>query len=106
MSSIRETNENLVDMLSNTLSQEMFDNRQMLLKILENVRFFGRQGLPLTGNENKGNFDQLTEWLKEKKKRKIRAFRHTKRVLKIMALSILRNISRSIQNGVFYDHSR
>ena len=35
MSSIRETNENLVDMLSNTLSQEKFDNRQMLLKILE-----------------------------------------------------------------------
>ena len=72
MSSIRETNENLVDMLSNTLSQEKFDNRQMLLKILENVRFFGRQGLPLTGNENEGNFDQLTEWLKEKKKENTR----------------------------------
>ena len=52
MSSIRETNENLVDMFSDTLFQEKFDNRQMLLKILENVRFLGRQGLPLSGNEN------------------------------------------------------
>ena len=83
MSSIRETKENLIDMFSNTLSQEKFDNRQMLLKILENVQFFGRQGLPLTGNENDGNFDQLllhtaksdsrvTEWLKKKKKENTR----------------------------------
>ena len=90
MSSIRETTKSLVDMFPNTLSQEKFDNRQMLLKILENVRFLGRQGLPLRGNENEGNFHQLllhtaksdsrvTEWLK-KKKRKIHAFGHTKRV--------------------------
>ena len=78
ISSIRETNENFVDMLSNTLSQEKFDNHQMLLKILENVRFLGRQRLPLRENANDGNFDQLllhtaksdsrvTEWLKKKK---------------------------------------
>ena len=78
MSSIRETKENLIDMFSNTLSQEKFDNRQMLLKILEKVQFLGRQGLPLRGNENESNFNQLllhtaksdsrvTEWLKKKK---------------------------------------
>ena len=37
MSSIRETNEKLLDMLSNTLSQKKFGNLQILLKILENV---------------------------------------------------------------------
>ena len=78
MSSIREINENLVDMLSNTLSQEKFDNRHTLLKILENVKILGRQGLLLKGNENEGNFDhplmhnvksnsRVTEWLKKKK---------------------------------------
>ena len=37
MSSIRETNENFVVMLSNMLSQEKSDSRQMLLKMSENV---------------------------------------------------------------------
>ena len=111
MSSIRETNKNLVNALSSTLSQEKFDNRQMLLKILENVEFLGRPGLPLKGNENEGNFDQLllhtaksdsrvTVWLKKKKGK----YTHSdiqNEYLKIIALSILRDISSSIQNGLF-----
>ena len=46
-------------MLSDTLNQEKFENGQILLKILENVRFLFRQGLPLRGNKKEGDFDQL-----------------------------------------------
>ena len=64
-------------MFRDTLGQEKFKNRQILLKILENVRFLCRQGLPLRGNRKEGNFDQLllhssktdsriTEWLRKK----------------------------------------
>lgn len=40
-------------MFSDTLSQEKFYNRQILLKVLENARFLCRQGLPLRGNEKR-----------------------------------------------------
>ena len=46
-------------MFSDTLSQEKFENHKFLLKILENVRFLYRQGLPLRDHEKEGNFDQL-----------------------------------------------
>ena len=73
---IQETHEDIGEMFSDTLSQEKFENRQVLLKILENVRFLFQQGLPLRGNEKEGDFDQLlwhssktdsriTEWLKK-----------------------------------------
>ena len=39
MSVIRETHEDIGEMFSETLSQEKFENRQILLKINENVRF-------------------------------------------------------------------
>ena len=40
-------------MFSDTLSQEKFENRQILLKIFENVRFLCRQGLPLRVIKNR-----------------------------------------------------
>ena len=112
MSVIRETHENLGEMLSDTLTQEKFENRQILLKILENVRFLRRQGLPFRGNDQEGNFDQMlfhssktdsriTEWLKKKSGK----YTHPSiqnEYIKIMALSILRDVARNIQNGVFY----
>ena len=35
------------------------NNRQIFLKILENLRFLSRQRLPLLGDNNNGNFIQL-----------------------------------------------
>ena len=77
MSVIRETHEDIGEMFSDTFSSRKFENRQVLLKILENMRFLCQQGLPLRGNEKEDNFDQLllhsaktdsriTEWLKKK----------------------------------------
>ena len=53
MSFIRKTKRNIGVMFSDTLSQEKFYNRQILLKVLENARFLCRQGLPLRGNEKR-----------------------------------------------------
>ena len=44
---IRETQEDIEEMFNDTLSLEKLENRQILLKILENARFLFRQGLPL-----------------------------------------------------------
>ena len=53
MSVIWETHEDIGEMFSDTLSQEKFENRQILLKIFENVRFLCRQGLPLRVIKNR-----------------------------------------------------
>ena len=48
------------DEQSNTkLADEKRNNRQIFLKILENLRFLSRQRLPLLGDNNNGNFIQL-----------------------------------------------
>jgi len=56
----------VVDMVSSEAEKQRFKNRQMLLKILTNIRFLARQGLPLRGSWNKeynieidSNFHQL-----------------------------------------------
>ena len=56
MSVNRETHEDIGEIFSDTLSQEKFEKRQILLKILENVRFLCPQGLPLRDNEKEVNF--------------------------------------------------
>ena len=55
VSVIWEIHENIEEMFCNILSQEKFENRQILLKILENLRFLCRQGLTLRGNEKEDN---------------------------------------------------
>ena len=112
MSVIRETHEDIGEIFSDTLSLEKFKNRQIFLKILENVRFLCRQGQPLRSNEKEGNFDQLllhsaktdsrtTEWLK-KKSGKYTYPSIQNEFIKTMALSILRDIASNVHKGVFY----
>ena len=71
-----------------------------------------RQGLPLRGNNKEGNFDQmlmhasrydprLAEWL-QKKREKYTYPDSQNEFLKIMSLSILREIASNIQNGIYY----
>ena len=109
---IRGTHEGIGEMFSDTLSQKEFENRQILLKILENVRFLCRQGLPLRRNKKESNFDQLllrsskidrriTEWLKKKSGK----YTHPSiqnEFIKIMALSNLGDIASNIYKGAFY----
>ena len=45
--------------INTKLVDEKRNNRQIFLKILENLRFLSRQRLPLLGDKNNGNFIQL-----------------------------------------------
>ena len=112
MEVICDTNYNVSEMISADATSEKPQNRQMLLQILENVRFLSRQGLPLQGNNKEGNFDQmlmhalrydplLSEWL-QKKRGKYTHPDSQNEFLKIMSLSILRKIASNIQNGIYY----
>ena len=47
------TQPDVVDMVSTEAEKILFKNRQMLLKILTNIRFLARQALPLRGNWDK-----------------------------------------------------
>ena len=104
MEVIRDTNRNVSEMVSAGAIPEKLQNRQMLLKTLENVRFLSRQGIPLRGNSKEDNFDQmprLAEWL-QKKRGKYTHPDSQNEFLKIMSLSILREIASNIQNGIYY----
>ena len=91
----------------------------MLLKILQNIRYLGRQSLPLRGNwseeekcETDSNFRQLlllrseddermTAWLKQKTNR-FDSPDIQNEMLEIMALQILRNIVKNIQSAEIF----
>ena len=106
MEVIRHTNHNVSGMISADAISEKLQNRQMLLQILENVRFLSRQGLPLRGNNKEGNFDQmlmhasiydprLAEWL-QKKRGEYTHPDSQNEFLKIMSLSMLTEIASNI----------
>ena len=104
MEVIRDTNRNVSEMVSAGAIPEKLQNRQMLLKTLENVRFLSRQGIPLRGNSKEDNFDQmprLAEWLQKKRGKYTHPDSHNE-FLKIISLSILRKIASNIQNGIYY----
>ena len=58
--------QNLAESLSNLLWKEKLEQRQCFLKVLSNIRYLARQGLPLRGHgdtdtqtESESNFAQL-----------------------------------------------
>lgn len=66
MVTLPSSTRNVAESLSNALKQEKLERRQCLLKILSNIRFLARQGLPLRGHGNQetqseidSNFVQL-----------------------------------------------
>lgn len=100
--------------LSSKHAEEKSDNRDCLRKILSSLRFLGRQGLPIRGHgdEADGNYIQLLtlrgeddslvlDWLKRKNE-KYTCAEVQNGMLRIMALSILRDIAQNIRNSVFY----
>ena len=94
-------------------SEEKSKKRQIFLTILRNIRFLARQGLALRGSiEEESNFiqllklegeidSQIEKWLKKKSGK----YTHPEiqnECLQLMSLTILREISKNIQNGVYY----
>ena len=115
----REANEALIripkqvcgdvgELLNREHQEEKATNRKMFLKVLQNIRFLARQGLPLRGcyDDADSNFVQLLHlrsvdcpevetWMK-KKTNKYTSYDIQNECLKIMALQILREVSQSI----------
>lgn len=102
------------EMILSERAQTKKQNRECLLKILSNMKFLARQGLPPRGdgNETDSNFTQLmnlsakddpqfAEWL-EKKTDKYVSPNVQNELLKIMALAVLREISNTIRESSFY----
>ena len=93
------------EMLSSQHSQLKKENRECLLKILSNLKFLARQGIPLRGDagDAHSNFMQLmkmqarddpslAQWL-EKKTDKYVSHDVQNELLKLMALTVLREIA-------------
>ena len=113
------TCKNIEELLDANVAKNKQINRQMLLKILQNIRYLGRQSLPLRGNwseeekcETNSNFRQLlllrseddermTAWLKQKTNR-FDSPDIQNEMLEIMALQILRNIVKNIQSAEIF----
>lgn len=87
---------------------------QCLLKVLSNIRFLARQGIALCGDgdENDSNFIQLLKlrglddpriepWLQRKTDKYI-SHDLQNELLKVMALSVLREIAASINRSTFF----
>ena len=84
----------------------------MLMKLLQNIKFLARQGLPLRGDQGQGNFDQLIllraeddpsllEWIR-KKADKFTSPEIQNEILKIMALKLLRTIAAGIHESPYF----
>ena len=101
------------ELLSSAHATEKEENRRCLRKILSNIRFLARQGLPLRGDqdESDGNFIQLLKlrgeddpklftWIK-RKTNKYTSGDMQNEMLEVMALSVLREVAFCIQNATF-----
>lgn len=109
-----KTTQDVGETLSSIHKQEKQQRRQVLLKILSNVRFLARQALPLRGdgNETDSNFTQLLnlrgeddpnikEWM-TKKTDKYTSPDIQNEVLRLMALKVMREIASNLHKTPFY----
>ena len=110
-----DTAEDEVDVgeqMSDSLVNEKAKNRQMFLTILQNIQFLAGQGLAFRGNEEQVNFDQLmklsskidpriTSWI-EKKRNKYLHSDSQNGILKLMAFTMLKHITKNINGSVFF----
>lgn len=105
---------NIDDLLSEEIQEQKADNRKMFMKILQNIRFLARQGLPLRSHEEAdSNFLQLFRlrgldcpliiepWMK-KKSDKYLSHAIQNECLLLLSSHILRNLaSRIRESGCF-----
>jgi len=102
------------ELLSEAHREEKATNRRVLLKILQRIRFLGRQGLPLSGvgADADSNLLQLLQlqcvdcpelsvWL-SKKTDKYTSHNIQNEMMKIMALQILRQVCERIRDSGWY----
>ena len=95
-------------------AKEKLVRRQCFLKLLSNLRFLARQGLPLRGDgdESDSNFTQLLklrgeddprvfDWIK-KKTDTYTSGEMQNDIIQVMALEILRKVAASIRDAPFY----
>ena len=107
------TTQDVGEALSRQHAKEKETKRNILLKILSNIRFLAHQGLPLRGDgdEADGNFLQLlklrgeedpsiNEWL-VRKANKYTSHEIQDEMAKIMAHQVLREISSNLQSSPF-----
>ena len=102
------------ELLSSQHAKEKANNRQMMLKLLSNVRYMARQGLPLRGDgeEDDSNYNQLLrlrgtddarvlDWIKRKND-KYTSPDIQNEMLEILGKTVLRRIVVDVQNALFY----
>ena len=114
MVTLPSSTKNVAESLSTQVTREKLERRQCFLKVLSNVRFLARQGLPFRGHgdhESDSNFLQLMKlrseddsrivgWL-ERKTSKYTVPDMQNEILKTMALQVLRQVVESIQSAPF-----
>ena len=104
----------IAETLQRELTKQKSENRQMLLKILSNIRFLARQSIAIRGDgdEENSNFIQLfklrgeddpkfAKWLEKKTDKYVSADIQNE-LLKVMGLQVLRNIATSLHSAEFY----
>ena len=104
----------IAETLQRELTKQKSENRQMLLKILSNIRFLARQSIAIRGDgdEENSNFIQLfklrgeddpkfTKWLEKKTDKYVSADIQNE-LLKVMGLQVLRDIATSLHSAEFY----
>ena len=113
MVTLPATTPNIATCLSNEHQREQLEHRRCFLKILSNIKFLARQGLPLRGHgsEVDSNFIQLLKlraeddpridrWL-VKRTDKYTSADIQNEILKLMSLNVLRNIISALHSAQF-----
>ena len=113
MVTLPSTKRDVAESLLTQHQREKLERRKCFLKVLSNIKFLARQGLPLRGHgdESDSNFLQLLKlqgeddariasWL-EKKTDKYTAPDMQNEILKVMALEVLRQVVSSLHTAIF-----
>lgn len=99
--------------LSTAHARNKAENRKVLMKILQNIKFLGRQAIALRGHEDsESNFFQLlklrecdnpeiSQWLKRKGDKYLSPDVQNE-ILQLMSLSILRSIAKNVQDACYF----
>ena len=104
----------IVETLQSELTKQKMETRQMLLKILSNIRFLARHSIAIRGDgdEKNSNFIQLfklrgeddpkfAKWLEKKTDKYVSADIQNE-LLKVMGLQVLRDIGAALHNAELY----
>ena len=103
----------IAETLQSELTKQKMENRQMLLKILANIRFLARQSIAIRGDGDKENSDfiqlfklrgeddpKFAKWLEKKTDKYVSADIQNE-LLKVMGLQFLRDIGAAFHNAEF-----